>query len=72
MFEITPEFLKSRGLIKANNRLPYNPKLKERVRELRKNMTKAEKKLRFEFLLPLSKKAPPQSPSTEGEANSRI
>lgn len=72
MFEITPEFLKQRWLMKANNRLPYNPNLKERVRELRKNMTEAEKKLWHQFLQPLAQKSPPQSPSAEGEANSSI
>jgi very-short-patch-repair endonuclease len=34
-------------LIKIETRLPYNPKLKERTRELRKNMTEPEKKLWF-------------------------
>ena len=47
MFEITSEFLQKRGLRLANNRLPYNPKLDERAKELRKNMTPAEKKLWF-------------------------
>jgi len=50
MFEITQEFLQSRWLITSARRLPYNPKLKDRARELRKNMTKAEKKLWFDFL----------------------
>lgn len=39
------QWLKSRGLITTGFHLPYNPKLKERARELRKNMTEAEKKL---------------------------
>jgi len=30
--------------------LPYNPNLKERARELRKNMTAAEKKLWYKYL----------------------
>ncbi|CCI00800.1 endonuclease domain-containing protein [Microcystis aeruginosa] len=30
--------------------LPYNPKLVERAKELRKNMTKAERKLWYEYL----------------------
>lgn len=44
------------SVLKLNNRLPYNPKFKDRTRELRKNMTEPEKKLRFWFLrkLPLS------------------
>jgi len=50
--------------------LPYNPKLKERARELRKNMTEPEKKLWYNFLRDISQKTPPQSPSIEGEANS--
>lgn len=54
-------------LITANNRLPYNPKLKDRARDLRKNMTESEKKLWYDFLRPLSQKTPPQSPSSEGE-----
>ncbi len=37
-------------LLKIAERLPYNSKLKERARELRRNMTKAEKKLWYEFL----------------------
>jgi len=44
------DFLISRWLILSNHRLSYNPKLKDRAKELRKNMTKAEKKIWFEFL----------------------
>ena len=36
-------------------RLPYNPKLKERARVLRKNMTTAEKKIRFNYFQGLQK-----------------
>ena len=50
MFEVTNEFIKSRWLIQVNKRLPYNPDLKERAKELRKNITKAEKKIWFDFL----------------------
>ena len=39
-----------RGLIQVNSRLPYNPKLTDRAKELRKNMTKEEKKLWYNFL----------------------
>jgi very-short-patch-repair endonuclease len=39
-----------RSLLKSDVRLPYNPKLKDRARELRKNMTKTEKKLWYNFL----------------------
>jgi very-short-patch-repair endonuclease len=42
--------LKRRGLITTGYHLPYNPKLKERARELRKNMTKAEKRLWYGLL----------------------
>lgn len=38
------------GLITNGNSLPYNPKLVERAREMRKSMTDAEKKLWFGFL----------------------
>lgn len=41
--------------IQLNNRLPYNPKLKDRTRELRKNMTEPEKKLRFWFFKKIEK-----------------
>ncbi|ACC81044.1 endonuclease domain-containing protein [Nostoc punctiforme] len=34
----------------SNHHLPYNPKLVERAKELRKNMTPAEKKLWYEYL----------------------
>ena len=67
MFEITPEFLKLRWLISAGKRLPYNPKLKDRARELRKNPTTPEQKLWREFLKWLTLQASPQSPSFEGE-----
>ena len=42
--------LKSRGLITTGFHLPYNPELIERAKELRKNMTEAEKKLWKEYL----------------------
>ncbi len=38
------------GLITNGNSLPYNPDLVERAREMRKNMTDAEKKLWFGYL----------------------
>ena len=41
---------KPRGLISTGYHLPYNPKLKERARELRNNMTSAEGKLWLKFL----------------------
>ncbi len=42
--------LRSRGLITKGFHLPYNPKLIERARVLRKNMTEAEKKLWYGLL----------------------
>ena len=50
MFEVTNEFIKSRWLIQVNKRLPYNPDLKDRAKNLRRNMTRAEKKIWFDFL----------------------
>jgi very-short-patch-repair endonuclease len=44
------EDLARRGLIFKGCHLPYNPNLLSRARELRKNMTPAEKKLWFGFL----------------------
>ena len=38
------------GLITTGYHVPYNPKLKQRARELRKNMTQAEQKIWKEFL----------------------
>lgn len=37
-------------LVTTGFHLPYNPKLNSRARELRKNMTEAEKKLWFNYL----------------------
>jgi len=45
-----PVMLKRQGLIFNWHHLPYNPKLVERAKTLRKNMTKAEQKLWYEFL----------------------
>ncbi len=42
------------SIVQLNNRLPYNFKLKERTRELRKNMTEPEKKIWFWFLRKIS------------------
>jgi very-short-patch-repair endonuclease len=38
------------SIIEPHHRLPYNPKLKERARELRKDMTKPEQRMWFEVL----------------------
>jgi very-short-patch-repair endonuclease len=42
--------MKKNGLISTGYHIAYNPKLKERARELRKNMTSAEKKLWDNYL----------------------
>ena len=42
--------MKKNGLITTGFHIPYNPKLKARARELRKNMTPAESKLWYNFL----------------------
>ena len=42
--------LRKEGLIFNGYHLPYNPKLVEKARELRKNMTEAEKKIWYGFL----------------------
>ncbi len=42
--------MKKDGLVSTGFHIPYNPKLNKRARELRKNMTAAEKKLWSEFL----------------------
>ena len=44
------EDLKERGLISTGFHLPYNPKLVDRAKKLRKNMTIAEKKLWKNYL----------------------
>ena len=42
--------MQNKNLITNGYHIPYNPKLKERSRALRKNMTEPEKKLWFGFL----------------------
>ena len=44
------EDINKRGLIFTGRHLPYNPRLKDRAKELRRDMTPAEKKLWFGFL----------------------
>ncbi len=44
------EDLKKRGLITSGFHLPYNPELVERAKELRKEMTPAERKLWYGYL----------------------
>lgn len=41
-------------ILQLNNRLPYNLKLKERTKKLRRNMTEPEKKIWFSFLRNIS------------------
>ncbi len=54
----------SRGILEENinKYIPYNLKLKEKSRELRKNMTKSEKKIRYEFLKKIDEKVLRQKP----------
>lgn len=42
--------MKENNLISRGGCIPYNPKLNERARDLRKNMTSAEKKIWNEYL----------------------
>jgi very-short-patch-repair endonuclease len=49
-YNLDPEVIKKRGLITDGYYLPYNPKLKERAREIRKHMTECEKILWYQFL----------------------
>ncbi len=52
------EYLKRRGLKFWWKYLPYNLDLKERAKELRKNMTRAERKLWVSFLQKYNKRWP--------------
>jgi very-short-patch-repair endonuclease len=72
MFEITTEFLKSRWLIQGVKRLTYNPKLKERARELRKNATKPEQKVWNDFLKWLTIETPPPMRGEETTERLRV
>lgn len=56
-------------IIQINWRLVYNPELKERTKNLRKNMTEPEKKLWFWFLRWIQNTflLPPRLRGTEGE-----
>jgi very-short-patch-repair endonuclease len=54
--------MKKEGLITTGHHIPYNPKLKERARELRKEMTESEKKLWNGFLKKQSFKVLRQKP----------
>ena len=54
--------LKKRGLIFRGRHLPYNPKLVDRARQLRKNMTMPEKKLWDLFLKKLPDRVLAQRP----------
>ncbi len=48
--EFSKEWLKEKGLVWNGRSLPYNGKLIDRARALRREMTKEEKKLWYEFL----------------------
>ncbi len=50
------DYLKSRWLIFWGRYLPYNPDLHDRAKEMRKNMTLAEKKLWVSFLQDYNKR----------------
>ena len=56
---------KEQGDIYKKNFLAYNPSLLEKAKELRKNMTKAEKKLRYECLQSLEVKVLRRQPIDE-------
>ncbi len=56
------EDIKRRGLLFTGRHLPYNPKLTGRAKELRKNMTPAEKKLWYGFLRTFRFRVLPQRP----------
>ncbi len=45
MLDFNQDFLRSRGLLYRGGHLPYNPKLVERAKIMRKNMTPAENKI---------------------------
>jgi hypothetical protein len=53
------------GDIYKKNFLAYNPSLIKKARELKQNMTKAEKKLWYDFLQPLNTKVLRQQPIDE-------
>ncbi|MGB3207663.1 MAG: endonuclease domain-containing protein [Crinalium sp.] len=53
---------KEKSLLKTNFHLPYNPLLVERAKQLRKNLTTAEKKLWNEYLKNLEFKFLKQRP----------
>ena len=53
---------KEKNLLKTNFHLPYNPLLVERAKQLRKNLTTAEKKLWNEYLKNLEFKFLKQRP----------
>ena len=54
--------IQRRGLVFTGRHLPYNRKLTGRAKELRKNMTPAEKKLWYGFLRTFRFRALPQRP----------
>jgi len=49
-------------MLESNNHLPYNPKLITRAQELRKNMTKAERHLWYDYLRHLAVRVHRQRP----------
>ena len=61
-WSMNKEEIKRRGLIWKGHHLPYNPRLVQRAKELRKNMTPAEKKLWYGFLCSFRYRVLPQRP----------
>jgi very-short-patch-repair endonuclease len=62
MVNFTLAAVRKRGLIWDGHWLPYNPNLVEKARALRKSMTRAEKKLWYDFLRTHEKKFYRQRP----------
>ena len=59
---INAEDIERRGLIFTGRHIPYNPQLIEHAKELRRNMTPAEKKLWSGFLRKFCFRVLPQRP----------
>ena len=59
---INIEDIKRRGLIWKGHHLPYNPRLVQRAKDLRKNMTPAERKLWLGLLRKFRFRVLPQRP----------
>lgn len=53
-FHENETYIKENKLISNGKHLPYNPKLIDRAKSMRKDMTSSELKLRLEFLQTLT------------------